>query len=125
MIGAHDAENLEYFLLGDLNVDFTPSTKSSNKSTLTELFDIYSLSQLIEEPTRINEKSSTMIQLCLTNTLSILVDSVVIHLSISDPSILYIARKAYYVATGIKVGESRSLKKFNRDSFVNDLGQQP
>ena len=31
MIGALDAESLEYFLLGDLNVDFTPSTKSSNK----------------------------------------------------------------------------------------------
>ena len=75
MIGALDAENLEFFLLGDLNFDFTPSIKSSNESTLAELFDIYGLSQIIEEPTRITEKSSTMIDLCLTNTLSTVVDS--------------------------------------------------
>ena len=64
MIGALDAENLEYFLLGDINVDFTPTANSSCKNTLTELFDIYGLHQLIEEPTRITEKSTTMIDLC-------------------------------------------------------------
>ena len=125
MIGALDAENLEFFLLGDLNVDFKPSIKSSNKSTLAELFDIYGLSQIIEEPTRITEKSSTMIDLCLTNTLSTVVDSGVIHLSISDHSMVYIVRKAHYFQTGIRVVESRSMKKFNRDSFLNDLRQQP
>ena len=103
MIGALDAENLEFFLLGDLNVDFTPSIKSSNKSTLAELFDIYGLSQIIEEPTRITEKSSTMIDLCLTNTLSTVVDSGVIHLSISDHWMVYIVRKAHYFQTGIRV----------------------
>ena len=55
MIGALDAENLEYFLLGDINVDFTPTTNSSGKNILIELFDIYGLYQLIEEPTRITE----------------------------------------------------------------------
>ena len=118
MIGALDAENVEYFLLGDLNVDFTPTAKSSCKSTLTELFDIYGLYQLIEEPTRITEKSSTMIDLCLTNTLSTVVDSEVIHLSISDHSIVYIIRKAHYVQIGTRTIESRSMKKFNRDSFL-------
>ena len=32
MIGSFDAENLEYFLLGDLNVDFTPTTESPSKN---------------------------------------------------------------------------------------------
>ena len=109
MIGALDAENLEFFLLGDLNVDFTPSIKSPNKSTLVELFDIYGLSQIIEEPTRITEKSNTMIDLCLTNILST-VDSGVIHLSISEHSMVYIVRKAHYFRTGIRVVESRSMK---------------
>ena len=66
-----------------------------------------------------------MIDLCLTNTLSTVVDSGVIHLSISDHSMVYIVRKAHYVQTGIRVVESRSMKKFNRDSFINDLRQQP
>ena len=59
------------------------------------------LSQLIEEPTRITEKSSTMIDICSTNTLSTVVDSGVIHLSISNHSMMYIVRKAHYVQTGI------------------------
>ena len=66
-----------------------------------------------------------MIDLCLTNTLSTVVDSGVIHLSISDHSMVHIVRKAHYVQTGIRVVESRSMKKFNRDCFLNDLGQQP
>ena len=65
MIGALDAENLEYFFLGDIHIDFTSTANSSCKNTLTELFDIYGLHQLIEEPTRITEKSTTMIDLCL------------------------------------------------------------
>ena len=125
MIGALDAENLEYFLLGDINVDFTPTANSSCKNTLTELFDIYGLHQLIEEPTRITEKSTTMIDLCLTNSLSTTVDSGVIHLSISDHSMVYIIRKAHYVQTGTRNIETRSMKTFNRDSFLSELEQQP
>ena len=63
MIGALDAKNLEYFLLGDINVDFTPTANSSGKNVLTELLDIYGLYQLIEEPTRTTEKSTSMIDL--------------------------------------------------------------
>jgi exonuclease III len=48
MIRALDAENLEYFLLGDINVDFTPTANSSCKNTLTELFDIYGLHHAVD-----------------------------------------------------------------------------
>jgi hypothetical protein len=91
MIGALDAENLEYFFLGDINVDFTPTANSSCKNTITEPFDIYGLHQLIGEPTRITEKSTTMIDLCVTNSLSTTVDSGVIIFQLVSTrwSILY------------------------------------
>jgi hypothetical protein len=66
-----------------------------------------------------------MIDLCLTNSLSTTVDSGVIHLSISDHSMVYIIRKAHYVQTGTRNIETRSMKTFNRDSFLSELGQQP
>jgi hypothetical protein len=59
--------DLEYFLLGDLNVDFTPTTESPSKNKVKEILDIYDVEQLINEPTRITATSSTLIDLCLTN----------------------------------------------------------
>ena len=41
MIGSFDAENLEYFLLGDLNVDLISTTASPIKNKLKEILDIY------------------------------------------------------------------------------------
>ena len=38
-----------------LNVNLDQSSESSNKNTLNEIFDIYGLDQLIQEPTRVTE----------------------------------------------------------------------
>jgi hypothetical protein len=67
MIGSFDAENLEYYLLGDLNVDFMSTSESSNRQKVKEILDIYEIEQLINEPTRITATSGTLIDLCLTN----------------------------------------------------------
>ena len=125
MVGSFDTENLEYFLLGDLNVDFKQSVKSSYRDKLNEIFDIYGIHQLINKPTRITETSSCLIDLCLTNSASNVVDSGVLHLSISDHSLIYMVRKAHYVQSGIRTIRIRTLKNFSREEFVQDLNQQP
>ena len=48
-----DAENWEFYLLGDINVDLTPGITSVNAIKLQHLFDIYGLNQLSIEPTRV------------------------------------------------------------------------
>ena len=63
MVGSLDAENLEFFILGDLNVNLDQSIESSNKNALNEIFNIYGLDQLIQEPTRVTESSSSLIDL--------------------------------------------------------------
>jgi hypothetical protein len=75
MIGSFDAENLEYFLLGDLNVDLISTTASPIKNKLKSILDIYGIKQLINEPTRITSSSRTLIDLCLINTPSHVVDA--------------------------------------------------
>ena len=125
MVGSLDAKNLEFFSLGDLNVNLDQSMESSNKNTLNEIFDIYGLDQLIQEPTRVTESSSSLIDLCLTNSLTTVVDSGVIHLSISDHSLIYVVRKAHYVQTDAKIIEARTMRNFNSENFLNDLNQQP
>ena len=119
MVGSLDGENLEFFILGDLNVNLDQSIESSNKNTLNEIFDIYGLDRLIQEPTRVTESSSSLIDLCLTN------NSGVTHLSISDHSLIYVVRKAYYVQTDAKMIEARTMRNFNSENFLNDLNQQP
>ena len=108
MVGSLDAENLEFFILGDLNVNLDQSIESSNKNTLNELFDIYGLDQLIQEATRVTESFSSLNDLCLTNSLTTVVDSGVTHLSISDHSLIYVVRKAHYVQTDAKIIEART-----------------
>ena len=125
MVGSLDAENLEFFILGDLNVNFDQLIESSNKNTLNEIFDIYGLDQLIQEPTRITKSSSSSIDPCLTNSLTTVVDAGVTHLSISDHSLIYVVRKAHYVQTDAKIIKARTMRNFNSENFLNDLNQQP
>jgi hypothetical protein len=87
-------------MLGDLNVDFTITTESPSKNKVKEILDIYDVEQLINEPTRITATSSTLIDLGLTNTPTNIVKSGVIHVSISDHSLIYMIRKAIYIRGG-------------------------
>ena len=50
-----DAENLELYLLGDLNCDLLPDSVNTNSSHLLNIMDIYGLTQLITEPTRVTQ----------------------------------------------------------------------
>jgi hypothetical protein len=53
------------------------------------LSSIYQLSQLVDEPTRVTEISSTLIDLILTNRAENILSTGVIHLGISDHSLIY------------------------------------
>ena len=59
-----------------------------------EILDIYEIEQLINEPTRFTATSSALIYLCLTNMPTNTFKSGVLHLSISDHSLIYTIRKA-------------------------------
>ena len=48
VIAKIDAENKELYLLGDFNCNLLPEANAHNSSYLTNIFDIYGLSQLIE-----------------------------------------------------------------------------
>ncbi len=124
MIGSFDAENLEYFLLGDLNVDLISTTASPIKNKLNEILDIYGIKQLINEPTRITSSSRTLIDLCLINTPSHVVDAGILSLSISDHSLIYAIRKAHYAQGVSKTVHIRSMKQFNREHYLRDLEQK-
>ena len=74
------AESKELYILGDINCNLLPEASAHISSYLTNIFDIYGLSQLITEPTRITPVSKTLIDLCITNSPEKVSNSGVIHL---------------------------------------------
>ena len=91
-------------------------------SNLTNILDIYGLSQMISEPTRITSTSRTLIDLCITNSSEKNVNSGVVHLGISDHSLVFVTIKIRYERVGAhRTIESRDYKNIDSDKFLNDL----
>ena len=63
-----DAENLELYLMGVLSCNLLSEVVNNNSSHLLNSSDIYGLTQLFTESTRVTQYSSTLIDLCLTNS---------------------------------------------------------
>jgi hypothetical protein len=60
-------ENKEIYILGDLDCDLFKSISDHPTKTFKSLLEIYQLSQIIDEATRITRASSTLIDHFITN----------------------------------------------------------
>ena len=83
-----DKEGKEIFLLGDTNCDLTitaPDLPPGNNSKhIRSLYELFSLKQLIEEPTRVTLTSSSIINHIATTSARNIVESGVHKVSKSD-----------------------------------------
>ena len=119
-----DDENKEMYLLGDLNCDMLKKEALQNTSTkkLNSLYELYQLFQLIEEPTRITMKSSSLIDHIVTNTPEKICHSGVIHTGISDHSMIFAIRKIRIIEKKENnTVEMRNMKKFDKGRFLDEL----
>ena len=89
------------------------------------LCSLYQLTQLIDEPTRITVISGTLIDLILTNRPENILLTGVIHLGISDHSLIYAVRKFKLPKSRPTIKEVRNFKHFCVDKFRADLHQAP
>ena len=125
LIDKVDSEQKDFYLLGDLNCNMHDGS-NHNSSTLTNILDIYGLSQLISEPTRITPTSSTLIDLCIASSPEKISKAGVVHLGISDHSLVFMTLKICYERTGShRTIETRAFKNFNHHHFLDDVAQQP
>lgn len=96
-IGKIDSTNQELYLVGDMNTNLLPGITDSNSLKLINVCEIFGLSQLITEPTRVTAQFSVpRIDLCITNTPDKIVGSGVMPLGISDHAygrVLYFSSK--------------------------------
>ena len=75
--------------MGDLNVNW--SDKSGRKNL--NITDYFNLTQLIEQPTRITNRSETKIDLLFTNRPEIIIKTFNLMTGLSDHNIILFARK--------------------------------
>ena len=120
-----DLENKELLLMGDLNCDVSKFPPDAHTRRLQFLSCIYQLQQLINEPTRVTRTSASLIDLIFTNKKENIVKSGVIHLGISDHSLIFVVRKFFTPKSRQNVRYVRNFKNFNATDFLNDLSQMP
>ena len=81
--------------MGDLNCDVSKFPPDAHTRRLQFLSCVYQLEQLINEPTRVTRTSATLIDLIFTNKKENISKSGVIHLGISDHSLIFAVRKFF------------------------------
>ena len=114
----------EVILLGDFNVNFLATKNDASralKRKLLSLTSMYNLEQLIDKPTRITENSSTLIDRLFANNNHRIVSSGVLHVNLSDHSLIYCVVKAGVRRAPGRVIEYRSYKTYSKQSFLADL----
>ena len=117
-----DVECKELLILGDLNCNYLAHHSDSQLSQLKQLSTVYQLTQLINVPTRITPNSSTLIDVILTNEPSRIITSGVLHIGISDHSLVYAVRKFAIPSNNThKYVTTRSFKNFDANKFKSDL----
>ena len=122
LIGNIDGSNRELYLVGDLNTNLLPGVLDGNSSKLINICEIFGLSQLITEPTRVTAQSQSLIDLCITNTPDKIVRAGIMPLGISDHSLVYLIRKTHYTIPGCaKIISTRSFKNFKKEAFLADV----
>ena len=128
-----DAETKELYVLVDVNCNLLPEANAHINifSFLRNIYlynlyiYIYGLSQLIREPTRVTSVSHAPIDLCITNSPENAIKSGVIHLGISDHSLIFLTRKARHDRNGPRRIKTRQFKHFDRNKCLSDLNQMP
>lgn len=126
LIGKLDSENVEYHLLGDLNCNIGVPVPDHPTKVLTGITELFNLHQLVDEPTRITQSSSTTIDLIFTNDPERIVCSGVSHVGISDHSLIYFYRKLSVglFSKGHTTVNYRNFKNFDVDKFRSDVNTQ-
>ena len=123
-----DDEDKEMYLMGDLNCDMLKKEKLSNNmptKKLNSVYELYQLSQLIDEATRITMTTSSLIDHITTNTPEKISHSGVIHTGISDHSLVFAIRKIRVMQRNEKnCVEIRNMKNFDEKKLIDELLNQ-
>jgi hypothetical protein len=109
--------------MGDVNCDFLKSPPDAHTRKLQFLSSLYQFDQLINEPTRVTGTSATGIDLIFTNRVENILNSDIVHVGISDHSLILAVRKFRIDKSKKNTTYFRNFKRFSSNDFLTDLSQ--
>lgn len=111
-------------IMGDFNVDHLKKNTPALNFLNTNLVDPFALTQVIENPTRITENTSTLIDLVLTGAPENIKTTGVVDVpGISDHSLVYFSYALKKPKYRPKMVTRRDLRDFKEESFVQDVAE--
>ena len=122
-----DRENKELLLLGDTNCDLSNRlaglSTEGNARHMCNLYELFSFTQLIEEPTRVRLSSSTIIDHIATTCPRKIVEAEVRKISfLSDHYMVYCTRKQNgSITKDHKMIKTRQMNNFIEGEFLADV----
>ena len=99
------------------------SMSDTNSLLLSDITNLHGLRQLINEPTRVTDTTSTLVDLIYANYPDKVVCSGVCHVNISDVN-AYRKLSIAAISKRHNTINYRTFKNFNRDHFRNDIASQ-
>ncbi|CAH3173398.1 unnamed protein product [Porites lobata] len=102
-----------------------PDKPPRDGCVMANLLDIYDLKNLIHEATRITRTSETLLVLFLTDNVKKIQSSGVVHVKISDHSLVFAILRASEPRIRSREIRFRSLKNFDKQHFLHDLHNVP
>ena len=125
-----DSDGKEMILMGDTNCDLSKdsieSPLNSNSRRIQRLYEMFSLQQIIKEPTRVTLTTSTLIDHIATSCIGSILEAGVHKITLSDHYIIFCMRKLNaFNSSGHKTIRTRNMKKFNEEAFLADVAKDP
>jgi hypothetical protein len=115
----------ECYLLGDFNTNVSCNKSNGLVKSLNSFMKMFSLTQLIESPTRITDNSSTTIDLVLVSDRDRVTQSGVIPCGFSDHHVVYCTRKlSRGQYSKHKVAQIRCMADYDINVFNEKLRSQ-
>ena len=114
-------QDKELILAGDLNCGLSLLVLQSHSRQLLDILELFQMKQVIADGTRITSNTASLLDIIATNRPDKVKESGVVHLGISDHSLVYVCLKISLPRDKPKIVESRNLKNYNVNYFNDHL----
>ena len=115
----------DLIIMGDFNADVIALKPCKYTRKLMQTTRLHGLSQLVKEPTRVTEFTSTAIDLVFVNNIHRIVSHGVQDFGASDHSITFAVKKAGVCKAHVEIRDVRSFKHYNKEHFQRDIASVP
>ena len=117
----------EILLIGDFNIDLLVGEHGvvAEDNSLMDLCDRFCLQNQISEPTRVTEKTKSLLDVILASHPERYATCGNLHMGLSDHDLIYAVRKNKLPRAKAREIEYRNMRQFDLEKFLNDLKTVP